>query len=288
MKEVIRNYYTLTKPGVTYGNALSAVAGFLFATGSNLQPLPFVAFTLGITFVIASACATNNILDRDIDRLMARTKARVSVTGQVSPTGGILFAAALGLIGMGLITAFTTTLAAWVALFGFITYVVLYGMLAKRLSWHGTLVGSVSGAAPILSGYTAVTGHIDVAAVILFTVLFLWQMPEFYSIAIYRRTEYQAAGIPVITVVKGSGVAVRHIWWYTLAFLLATVALAYTAQAGITYLTVMSLLGIYWLRLASEGVLLSGDAAWARRMFRFSLYILLIFCGLISIESFLP
>ena len=94
-----------------------------------------------------------------------------------------------------MLVAWTNWLVVITGLAGFFTYVVLYGMLSKRMSVHGTLVGSISGAAPIFAGYVAVTGSIDAAAVLVFLAIFFWQMPEFYSIAVYRRDEYARAGV---------------------------------------------------------------------------------------------
>jgi len=203
MREKIRAYYKLTKPGVLYGNVLTALAGFLLASHGQVDWLLFLALTSGMTLVIASACVINNYLDQDIDSKMERTKVRPLIRGDVSGKGAVIYSIVLGVVGMAILVAFTNWLVVAVGLLGFIDYVVLYGMLSKRLSIHGTLVGSISGAAPILAGYCAVSGALDVGALLVFLVLFLWQMPEFYSIAIYRQKEYAAAGVPVMSVVKG-------------------------------------------------------------------------------------
>lgn len=286
--EKIRQYYKLTKPGVLYGNAITAAAGFLLASRGDIDWLLFIWLNLGTTLVIASACVLNNFLDQDIDRLMERTKKRPLIQGDVSGKGAVVFSIVLGLTGIGLLYATTNWLVVLIGIIGFVDYVVLYGMLSKRLSMHGTLVGSISGATPILAGYVAVTGVIDIGAILVFAILFLWQMPEFYSISIYRRKEYKAAHIPVISVVRGVERTKLHIAVYTLLFTICIFLLTITGYAGWVYAVVIGGMSLYWLWLAMVGLQSKDDDKWARKMFRFSLIILLAFCAIISLDAYLP
>lgn len=288
MMSKIRLYYSLTKPGVLYGNALTAAAGFLLASRGNIDWLLFISLSIGISLVIASACVLNNYLDQDIDKKMARTKQRALVKGDIPGKNAVIFSVTLGVVGFLILSLFTNSLVVLIGAIGFIDYVLLYGMLSKRLSIHGTLVGSISGAAPILAGYCAVTGTLDVGAMIVFAILFLWQMPEFYSIAIYRHDEYKAANIPVMSVVKGIRSTKIQIFFYTVAFVIATILLATYGYASMTYLVVMAAMGTYWLWLGAKGFSTNDDDAWARQMFKFSLIILLVFCGVISVDAWLP
>lgn len=284
-----KDYYSLTKPGVLYGNAITAVAGFLLASQGNVNVWLLIALTVGTTLIIASACTLNNYLDQDIDAKMARTKKRAIVAGVVPGSHAVILSIILGVVGLAILVLYTNPLVVAIGVIGFVVYVWLYGMLSKRLSIHGTLVGSVSGAMPILAGYCAVTGVIDAGAIIVFLVLFLWQMPEFYSISLYREKEYSAAGVPVISVVKGARHTRVQIFFYTAAFVIATALLTAFGYTGYIYLVVMMALGGYWLWLATKGLRIaeSESDAWARRMFRFSLIILLAFCGLISATGLL-
>lgn len=285
---MLKAYYQLTKPRVTYGNAITAVAGFLLASQGHIDWVAFVALTVGMTLVIASACVLNNYLDQDIDAKMERTKNREMVRGVIPGRNAVIFSIVLLVIGTALLYSFTNLLTAVVGIFGFVVYVWLYGAWTKRQSIHGTLIGSISGAAPILGGYTAVMNTIDLGAILVFLILFLWQMPEFYSIAVYRRDEYKAAGVPVMTVVKGIKNTKIQIFVYTVAFVIATLLLSVFGFTGYTYLTVMLILGLYWLWLASEGLHTSNDDSWARRMFKFSLVVLVVFSVMISIDAWLP
>lgn len=290
MTSKIKTYYSLTKPGVLYGNAITAAAGFLLASGNKgvFDFWLFVALCLGSTLIIASACVLNNYLDQDIDSKMARTKKRALVQGEVKGKNAVVFSILLGAIGLLILMLFTNLFVVLIGIGGFIVYVVFYGMLSKRLSIHGTLVGSVSGAAPILAGYVAVTGTIDLGAVLVFLILFVWQMPEFYSIAVYRQKEYAAAGVPVMSVVKGIRSTKIQILIYTVLFVILTALLSVYGYTGLVYRVVMIALGIYWIWLGAKGLQTKDSDAWARKMFRFSLIILLVFCGLISVDALLP
>lgn len=286
----VKDYYSLTKPGVLYGNAITAAAGFLLAARGHVNIWLFVALVVGSTLMIASACVLNNFLDQDIDSKMARTKKRAIVAGKVKGRDAVILSIVLGVFGLALLALYTNWLVVAVGIVGYVDYVVLYGMLSKRLSMHGTLVGSISGAVPVLAGYLAVSNAFDAGAIIVFAAMFLWQMPEFYSIAVYRQKEYAAAGVPVITVVKGIEHTRVQIFLYTLAFVVVMLLLTPYGYTGYSYLTVMGFLGAYWLWLASKGLYLGkkNSDAWAKSVFKFSLIILLAFCAMIAVGPLLP
>jgi protoheme IX farnesyltransferase len=287
ISEKIRAYLKLTKPGVLFGNLLTTIAGFLYGSSAVIHWAEFIATVIGTTLVIGAACALNNYLDQDIDAKMKRTKSRPLITGAVSPMGALLFSIFLAISGMYILLQYTDVLVAWLGLTGFIVYVWLYGAFTKRKSLYGTLVGSVSGAIPIVAGYVAATHTIDIQAVLLFLILFFWQEPEFYSIAIYRRKEYKAANIPVISVVLGVKRAQKEIFIYTILFVIASLLLAVVGSAGYCYLAVMTLAGIYWILLGKKGLHTNDPDGWARHMFHTSLNILLLFCFMISIDRWL-
>jgi protoheme IX farnesyltransferase len=288
LSATITRYYSLTKPGVLYGNALTAAAGFLLASRGTFDIGLFLALFIGTTLVIASACVLNNVLDRDIDTVMERTRNRATVTGRIAARNAVIFSIVLGIVGVGILVAWTNWLEVGVGLGGFLVYVVLYGMLSKRMSIHGTLVGSVSGAAPILAGYVAVTGAVDVGAVLVFLAVFLWQMPEFYSIAIYRRDEYARAGIPVISVVRGVTNTTIQIFVYTVAFVIVTLLLPAFGYVGIVYAVVMGSLGVWWIVLGLTGLGNADAVGWSRKMFRFSLVMILALCLMLAVGPILP
>jgi protoheme IX farnesyltransferase len=284
----IQNFYSLTKPGVLYGNAITVVAGFLLGSGKDFELPLFLATIIGVSLLIASACVINNFFDQDIDKIMARTKNRAIVNGSVRSRDALVFGIILGLVGSALLLAYANLLTFTIGFLGFIVYVFLYGMLSKRLSMHGTLVGAVSGAAPILAGYVGATNHLDITGVLAFLVIFLWQMPEFYSIAIFRAKEYKAAGVPVITVVKGLRHTAVQIFAYTVTFVITTLLLTILGSTGLTYLTIMACLGAYWIVLGYRGLHASDILGWSHKMFHYSLIMLLVFSLLISVDAYLP
>jgi protoheme IX farnesyltransferase len=288
MIESIKRYYSLTKPGVLYGNALTVAAGYLLAARGVIDPWLFLAVFIGSSLIIASACVLNNYLDQDIDAIMERTKKRVLVSGQIKGYRAVIFSATIGIAGTILLALYTNPLVVALGIIGFVTYVVFYGMLSKRLSIHGTLVGSISGAVPILAGYCAVSGVIDVGAILVFIILFAWQFPEFYSIAIYRSKEYKAAHIPVLPVVKGLGRTKIEIFIYTLVFVVSTLLLTVFGYTGIIYFIVMGGFGMYWIWLAVRGFSAPDSDKWARKMFGFSMIIILVLCIMLSVGPVLP
>lgn len=292
MTEKFRQYISLTKPGVLFGNVLTGAAGFCLASSliEHFYWKAFIAVMVGMTLVIASACSINNVLDQDIDRLMERTRERAVASGQITTRRGAIFSFILGALGFLTLITWSNFAVVTAGTVGFFTYVVLYGMYSKRRSELGTLVGSVSGAMPILAGYLAVSNHLDIAAIILFLCLFFWQMPEFYSIAIYRRKEYKAAGVPVISLRKGVDMTKKHILLYVVCFVISSILLWVFGFVGYVYLAVMSVLGLVWVYQAVRG--LSLDRAkqnlWARAMFKLSINILLIFSLVVAAGKLLP
>jgi protoheme IX farnesyltransferase len=284
---MIKDYYRLTKPGIIYGNSIAAIGGFFFATQHEFSLSRFLGMLFGLSLVIASGCVFNNYIDRGIDKKMKRTKKRALVTGNISNTNAILFGGTLGIIGVWLLISYTNMLTALVAVFGFIAYVVLYG-IAKRLSVHGPAIGSISGAVPPVVGYVAVTNQLDVAAFLLFLILVCWQMPHFYAIAIFRMKDYAAASIPVLPIKKGMYNTKVQIFLYILAFSITSFSLSALGYTGYTYLIVMAIVSVLWVRLAVAGFNAKNDNAWAGKLFGFSLYTLLIFSFIISVDRFLP
>ncbi len=290
MAGIVKQYYSLTKPHVTYGNVLSTAAGFLLAAGNahSFDVWLFAAAITGTTLVIAAACVLNNYLDQDIDRVMERTKTRVVASGQLPGRNAVVFSILLGIVGIVVLAVWVNWLVVAIGTIGFVTYVWLYGAWSKRRSVHGTLVGSISGALPIVAGYCAATNTIDVAAVLLFACLFFWQFPEFYSISIYRRKEYKAAKIPVMSVAVSVKSTINQIFIYTVLFVVSSLMLAVAGYTGYVYAVVMGTLGLYWIWLAAQGFKTRDSEAWARMMFHKALLVLMMFSVMLPLGAVLP
>lgn len=283
----MRTYYELTKPGIIRGNLLTCAAGFLFAADGHV-PFGLLGITLlGTALIIAAACVVNNIIDRDIDRLMARTKQRALAVGAIRIRFALLYATVLAVGGLALHIMFVNVLTAGVGLVGFLAYTILYSY-AKRHSTHGTLVGTISGATPPVAGYTAVTGRLDVGALLLFLILVSWQMPHFYAIAIYRAKEYKKAKLPVLPVVKGMQRTKTEILSYIIGFVIASLLLSAFGYTGYTFALVTLLLGGIWLKKGLGGFARSDHAVWGKQMFIFSLVVLLTTSSTLALSSWLP
>ncbi|SDZ83775.1 protoheme IX farnesyltransferase [Lonsdalea quercina] len=286
---MIKQYLQVTKPGIIFGNLISVIGGFLLAANGSIDYPLFIATLLGVSLVVASGCVFNNVIDRDIDKKMERTKNRVLVRGLISLKVTLAYAALLGIAGFALLYVAANPLAMWLAVIGFIVYVGVYSLYMKRHSVYGTLIGSLSGAAPPVIGYCAVSNQFDAGALILLLIFSLWQMPHSYAIAIFRFKDYQAANIPVLPVVKGISVAKHHITLYILAFMIATLMLSLGGYAGYKYLVVAAAVSLWWLGMALSGYKnLNDDRLWAKKLFVFSIVAITSLSVMMSIDSITP
>ena len=284
---MFKTYYQLTKPGIIRGNAIPAIAGFLLACHGTLRYWLLVQTLIGISLVIASGCVFNNYLDRDIDKKMTRTRHRALAEGRVSTFQALSYATVLGILGFAVLAHYTNSRTVLLGLIGIVFYVIVYGY-AKRTSVHGTLVGSISGALPPVAGYVAVSDSFNGAALILFLILVFWQMPHFYAISIYRRKEYAAAGIPVLSVKKGVAVTKRDMIAYIILFGFAACSLALFRYTGAIYFVTALLLTIIWLYVGVRGLRTTkNEDRWAKKMFGISLLVLTLLCVAIGVSGIL-
>ncbi len=280
---LFKTYFSLTKPGIIFGNLITATAGFFLASKGHINLGLLLAALSGTSLGIASACVFNNYIDRDIDEKMTRTKNRVLVKRLVPVPNALIFGVVLGLLGFLILVLYVNLLTVAIGFVGAFFYVVMYSIW-KRRSIYGTLVGSVSGATPIVAGYTAVTNHFDLGAIILFMILVLWQMPHFYAIAIFRLKDYTAVSLPVLPVVKGIYITKIHMLFYISAFIIAASMLTILRYTGYIYLIVVILAGFTWLGLCIKGFKTNDDKLWARKMFAFSLVVILILSVVMSFD----
>lgn len=280
----MKQYLQVTKPGIIFGNLISVIGGFFLASKGSFDASLFIATIVGVSMVVASGCVFNNYIDRDIDQIMERTKNRVLVKGLISPRVTLTYATLLGIVGVVLLYVAANPLAALLAVMGFIVYVGIYSLYMKRHSVYGTLIGSLSGAAPPVIGYCAVSNRFDTGALILLAIFSLWQMPHSYAIAIFRFKDYQAANIPVLPVVKGVAVAKNHITLYIIAFMIATLMLTIGGYAGYKYLVVAAAVSVWWLGMALSGYKTADDRIWARKVFVFSIITITCLSVMMSVD----
>lgn len=259
-------WLSLIKSKVVLGNLIAVLGGFLLAARGHIQPGLLAVILCGAAMVLAGACAANNVIDRDIDAIMKRTRCRPLVTGAMTVGLARIWSAVLSLGGMLLLLSVSPR-SALMALSGWLVYVGLYSLWLKRHSVHGTLIGSLSGAVPPVIGYCAIHPF-DGGAGLLMAMFCLWQIPHSYAIALLRADDYRAAAIPQWALVAGSAWVRRHFIYYIAAFVLVTAQLSAFGYTGQAFLVVTALCGTYWVALAVNE---SPDAVWARHQYLCSL-----------------
>lgn len=279
-KAAFRRYYVFSKPGIVYANTLTAIAGYLFASAFDIDFVVLLGLVAGIALLIAGACAYNNYLDRGIDAVMERTKKRGTVTGEISTSAALLYATTMTITGLGLLALTQNTITLVLSVTALFAYVVLYG-IGKRKTVHGTLIGCISGALPLVIGYTAYTSRVDVVAVLLFALMTAWQMAHFYGIALYRLDDYKSAKIPVMPAVYGVKTTKIQVLLYIVLFIAITICLIFVSEIGVIAGGVLAVLGVVWLVRVIRAYNLPA-AKWGLKAFLFSLTVMLAMCASLS------
>lgn len=276
---------SLFKGIVLIANVLPVFAGFWLAlhfTNASFYDYwdQFLLAMIGSTFVIAGALLFNNWYEVDLDREMSRTQTRPTVTGNISLKTVFIMANFFSLIGM-IILLFTTMEAVFYAWIGWFSYVVLYTFWSKRKYTLNTILGSLSGAVTPLIGWAVVDSAIHIVPITLFAILFIWQIPHTFSIAIKRYKEYKAAGVPMLPVVYGFDVTKRQIIVYIACLFPLPLFLI---SLGIPFIIVATLLNIAWLILAVRGFYTKDDWKWAHSIFISSLiYLSVLFIMMVIV-----
>ncbi|PPI87709.1 protoheme IX farnesyltransferase [Candidatus Pantoea edessiphila] len=282
---MFKEYLQLIKPKIIFGNLISVTGGFLLASQGIINYELLSISLIGVSLVIASSCILNNIIDRDIDKKMERTKNRVLVKGTISIENSIIYAFILGLTGFYLLYYYVNLLSMLLAIIGFTIYVIVYSFYMKRRSIYSTLVGSIAGATPPVIGYCAVTNNLDTCALILSLIFGLWQIPHSYAIAILCLKDYQLANIPVLPVIKGISTTKNHIIFYIFIFFVFTSILTASGYASYQYLTISSLVSAIWFIIALLGYRTSDNNIWARQLFVFSIFTITVLSIMMSLDS---
>lgn len=285
---MLRNYLFLTKPGILFGNFVTTLGGYFVAAQGSVDFLLLLITLLGTTLVVASGCVVNNIIDQDIDQKMQRTAKRADVIEAISVPVALVFALVLGVIGFSILWFWVNAYAFLFAVIGFVVYVGFYSLWTKRTTIHQTVVGSLSGAAPPVIGYTAVTNQFDVGALIIFIGYALWQMPHSWAIAVYRFDDYKNAGIPILPVARSIYRTKVESLIYVILFTICMNALYVYGYANILYFIVLNVLCLYWLYLSVLGFKAENDQIWAKKYFLFSVILITVISICFSFTSTAP
>lgn len=271
------NYLMLTKPWITALLLVTMVSGMLIAA-RGLPPLPVLLWSLIGGFCAAGgANSLNNYFDRDIDRVMVRTRRRPLPAGRLVPEAALVF----GLVLLGLsaliFVVFVNLLSAALALAGAFYYVVVYTLILKRRSPHNIVIGGAAGSFPPLVGWAAVTGGLDLIPFYLAAIIFLWTPPHTWALTLVVERDYEAVGVPMLPVAAGEAETRRQIWLYSLILTAFTGLPIVTGSFGPVYALAALLLGLGLLRLTYHLISdPSRNVAW--RLYRYSNWYLLGLC----------
>lgn len=273
-----RDFVTLAKPGILISNSITVVGGFWLAAKweIDLQTLLLLVYTLlGTILVMASGCVLNNYLDREMDTKMSRTQKRALPSGRIHPQVVLAYGISLGVLGLIVLQFLVgSPLCTLLGLIGMFVYVWIYTAWLKRSSVWSTTIGAISGAVPPVIGYCAVSNQLDMAAFVLFMILFLWQPPHFWALGIRRKEEYRAAGFNILPVVQGSYKTKISMMRYVVPLVPVSLMLYHFQYVGIIYMVVALAMGLYWVYLVAKGFRAQDDESWSKKVFFFSLFYL--------------
>lgn len=286
-RTILSSYIGLMKPHVTVlllGTTLAAMA----IAGTGLPPFSVVLATMvGGALAAGSANAINCWYDRDIDKLMSRTKSRTLPAGRISDTHALIFGIVIGALSFLILGLFANWLAASLALSAILFYVFIYTMWLKRTTTQNIVIGGAAGAVPVLVGWAAATGRVDWAAFWMFAIIFMWTPPHFWALSIVLKKDYARAGVPMLPVVKGENETYRQIVLYTVLLMATSLPLYFMHTLGIIYLVSALALGGGLLALAIR-LMRIRTLKEARSVFWFSNYYLaLLFAAMVVDHIFI-
>jgi len=276
----LRDVISLTKPRIT-GLVVATFSGGMWLAPGHLPAWRVIMTLVGTALVVAASNTLNMYLERDADRLMDRTRDRPLPQERLSPETALAFGVLLACVALPLLFLAGNAMTGLMAGLALFSYVGIYTPM-KRHSAAALFVGAVPGAIPPLMGWTAVTGRLDGPGLVLFAILFLWQIPHFLAIAIYRANDYQRAGFKVLPMALSARGVRIYIVLFSLGLVAATMLLQPMQVAGTPYVLAATLLGAVFVGWGIAGFRRAAAAAWARSLFLVSIvYLTLLFVALI-------
>lgn len=278
----LRQFSVLTKPRVNTLIVFCAMIGMFLAVPVGLPPTGVVlAATFGIACVAGAAAAMNCLIEQQIDARMARTRARPSARGELGTADILVFAGALGALGLWMLYAWVNPLTMWLTLATFVGYAVIYTIFLKPRTPQNIVIGGASGAMPPVLGWAAVSGQVDADALLLFLIIFAWTPPHFWALALYRTADYARAGLPMLPVTHGAKFTRLSVLLYTCILFGVTLLPFATRMSGLLYLVCAVGLGLGFLRYAWRLYVDYSDKL-SQRTFRYSIiYLSSLFAALL-------
>ena len=282
-----RDYFELCKPRVVALMTLTAVvAMFLAAPPGELSWRILVFGAAGITLAACSGGVINQLIDRHIDAIMARTRRRPLAAGRIQPWQAWIWAGILIAGSMAMLALLVNPMVAWLSLSAMVGYAGIYTLFLKRATPQNIVIGGLAGAMPPLLGWTAVTGHIEAPGVLLVLIIYTWTPPHFWALAIHRYADYVKANIPMLPVTHGLPLTRLSILLYTW-LMAATTYLPFIINAtGIIYCVGVSFLNIIFLYYA-VGVYRNKNPRYPFATFRYSIVYLMLLFLLLLLDHFL-
>jgi protoheme IX farnesyltransferase len=245
--KIYKAYLESSKPRVVLLMIFTSFIGMLLANPVSLNFEVLVFGNLGIALMSLSAGSINQLLDQRIDKIMLRTKRRPLVLGMLTTNSVIVYALVMAIFGFAILYFLINTLTAWLTFGSLIGYAFIYTLYLKRSTPQNIVIGGAAGATPPLLGWTAMTGQIDLIAVILFLIIFTWTPPHFWALALYRKEEYFAAKIPMLPVTHGEQYTRVHITLYTLMLTIVSFLPFIIRFSSYFYLAGASILNLIFL-----------------------------------------
>ena len=277
LRQTVGGYVALTKPRIIELLLVTTVPTMIVAEGGMPSLWLMLCTVVGGALAAGGANAINMYVDRDIDALMERTKNRPIVTGVVSPRAALVFAISLEVVAFLFMWATVNLVSAALAVAACLFYVFVYTLWLKRTSSSNIVIGGAAGAVPVLIGWSAVTGGVGWAPLVLFGIMFYWTPPHFWALAIKYKDDYSRADVPMLPSVASERTVAVRILVYTVPVVALSLVLAPVADLGIIYVASAVLLGVgfFWLDVQ---VLRTRTAASAMRLFTYSItYVTLLF-----------
>jgi protoheme IX farnesyltransferase len=284
LRQRVGGYVALTKPRIIELLLVTTVPTMVVAEQGLPSIWLMVATVVGGTFAAGGANAINMYVDRDIDAIMERTKQRPLVTGVMSPRNALIFAISLEVVAFAWLWGFVNLISAVLAVTACLFYVFVYTLWLKRTSTRNIVIGGAAGAMPVLIGWTAVTGTLAWAPVVLFAVIFYWTPPHFWGLAIRYRDDYAEADVPLLpSVVSLHATAVRSLA-YTVLLWGLTLLFAAVGSMGWIYIGAAVVLGAVFTWMSFE-LLRDPTTKRAMRLFSYSITYLTLLFGAMALDQ---
>ncbi|MFN8556040.1 MAG: heme o synthase [Dehalococcoidia bacterium] len=281
---ISRAYVNLTKPRIIELLLVTTVPAMVLAARGMPNLWLILGTLVGGTLTAGGANAINCYIDRDIDAVMKRTRGRSLPKHRIAPERALAFGIVIGAVGFLELAVLINLLSAVLAVSAILFYVFVYTLWLKRSTTQNIVIGGAAGAIPPLVGWAAVTGRLDLPALVLFAIIVVWTPPHFWALALRYRGDYAAAGVPMLPVRAGDEATRRQIFWYSLALVAVSVLLYVTGGAGVVYLAVALVAGAALLRMAWQ-LMRVGDAFPVMKLFTYSITYLTVLFGAMIVDQ---